>query len=188
MYSGHVQLRFSLTGNYLQGAEVAIGGWTVSFLIASRGGDPAEVGYVASGFWAGITIGRFVLSPICHRFGEKKSVYFFIAGSITFQILVWTVPNIISNAVFVSLVGLLIGPIYPCTMTIVTRLIDSHLLVSSLSLVSAVGSSGGAIAPFTTGLLASRFGAWVLHPVTVGLFVAMEGIWWVLPSARKRTE
>lgn len=105
-----------------------------------------------------------------------------------FQILVWKVPNIVSNAVFVSLVGLLIGPIYPCTMTILTRLIDSHLLISSISLVSAVGSSGGAIAPFTTGLLASRFGAWVLHPVSVGLFVAMEGIWWILPSARKRTE
>lgn len=73
-------------------------------------------------------------------------------------------------------------------MTMATRLIDSHLLVSSLSIISAVGSSGGAVAPFTTGLLASRFGAWVLHPVSVGLFVAMEGIWWLLPNVRKRTE
>lgn len=157
-------------------------------MIASRNGDPAEVGYVASGFWAGITIGRFALSPACHRFGEKRSVYCLILGSIIFQILVWTVPNIISNAVFVSMVGVLLGPLYPCTMTIATRLIDSHLLVSSLSIISAIGSSGGAIAPFTTGLLASRFGAWVLHPVSIGLFVVMEGIWWGLPSTRKRTE
>ncbi|KAI5842991.1 major facilitator superfamily domain-containing protein [Morchella snyderi] len=171
-----------------QGAEVAIGGWTVSFLIASRNGDPGEVGYVVSGFWAGITLGRFALSPVCHRFGEKRSVYCLILGSALFQVLVWTVPSIISNAVFVIIVGILLGPIYPCTMTIATRLIDNHLLVSSLSLISAIGSSGGAVAPFTTGLLASRFGAWVLHPVSIGLFVVMEGIWWTLPTVRKRSE
>ena len=34
-----------------QGAEVAISGWFISFLINYRGGDPARVGYVTAGFW-----------------------------------------------------------------------------------------------------------------------------------------
>lgn len=34
-----------------QGAEVSISGWFISFLIAYRGGDPAQVGYVTAGFW-----------------------------------------------------------------------------------------------------------------------------------------
>ncbi|KAI9787145.1 MAG: Glycerophosphocholine phosphodiesterase [Geoglossum umbratile] len=50
-----------------QGAEVSISGWITSFLISYRDGKPAEVGYVTAGFWAGITIGRFVLTHPAHR-------------------------------------------------------------------------------------------------------------------------
>jgi fucose permease len=42
-----------------QGSEVAISGWVISFLVQFRHGDPSKVGYVTSGFWAGITLGRF---------------------------------------------------------------------------------------------------------------------------------
>ena len=41
-----------------QGAEVAISGWVISFLVQFRHGDPSKVGYVTSGFWAGITLGK----------------------------------------------------------------------------------------------------------------------------------
>lgn len=41
-----------------QGAEVAISGWIISFLVQFRHGDPTKVGYVTSGFWAGITLGK----------------------------------------------------------------------------------------------------------------------------------
>lgn len=45
-----------------QGAEVAISGWVISFLVQFRHGDPSKVGYVTSGFWAGITLGRLLCS------------------------------------------------------------------------------------------------------------------------------
>lgn len=47
-----------------QGAEVAISGWIISFLVQFRHGDPTKVGYVTSGFWAGITIGLFLVQLI----------------------------------------------------------------------------------------------------------------------------
>jgi fucose permease len=34
-----------------QGAEVAISGWIISYLINYRDGDPVKVGYVTAGFW-----------------------------------------------------------------------------------------------------------------------------------------
>jgi fucose permease len=42
-----------------QGAEVAISGWVISFLVQFRHGDPSKVGYVTSGFWAGINLGLY---------------------------------------------------------------------------------------------------------------------------------
>lgn len=34
-----------------QGAEVAVSGWIISYLINYRDGDPGKVGYVTAGFW-----------------------------------------------------------------------------------------------------------------------------------------
>jgi fucose permease len=41
-----------------QGAEVAISGWVIAFLVQFRHGDPSKVGYVTAGFWTGITLGK----------------------------------------------------------------------------------------------------------------------------------
>ncbi|KAH0541277.1 hypothetical protein FGG08_004201 [Glutinoglossum americanum] len=171
-----------------QGAEVSISGWIISFLISYRAGNPAEVGYVTAGFWAGITIGRFVLTHPAHRVGERLFVVLVVIGAIIFELLVWLVPNVIGDAVAVSLVGLLLGPIYPCAMHVFSRLLPRRIQVTSLSFISATGSSGGAIAPFTTGIMAQAVGTFVLHPVCIALFVAMEGCWFLLPKVSKRKE
>jgi len=171
-----------------QGAEVSISGWVISFLITYRDGDPSHVGYVSSGFWAGITVGRFLLSGPAHKIGEKVFVYGVVVGAAIFELLVWLVPNVIGDAVAVSIVGLLLGPVYPCATVIFSRLIGRKEQVSGLSVISAFGSSGGAISPFTTGILAQAVGTFVLHPIAIGSFAVMLVAWFLMPTVRKRTE
>jgi fucose permease len=171
-----------------QGAEVAISGWIISFLIQFRHGDPSKVGFVTSGFWTGITLGRFTLSFLAHRIGERPSVFLFTAGALILELLVWFVPSIPGDSVAIAFSGLLLGPIYPCAVHIFQRLIPRNMQISSLSLIASVGSSGGAVAPFMTGVLAQRVGTFVLHPICIGLFVAMAGMWWALPEPEKRDE
>ncbi|CAM1511727.1 Fc.00g092400.m01.CDS01 [Cosmosporella sp. VM-42] len=171
-----------------QGAEVSISGWVISFLINARGGDPSSVGYVSSGFWAGITLGRFFLSGPAQRIGEKLFVYCLVGGALAFQILVWWVPNIVGNAVAVSIVGLLLGPIYPCAAAVFLRALPRREAISGMGTISACGSLGGAVAPFITGLLAQVVGTFVLHPIVIFCFVVMVFCWYHIPSQRKRTE
>lgn len=138
-----------------QGAEVSESGWFISFLISERHGNPARVGYVTSGFWAGITVGRFVLTHIAHRVGEKRFVFALTVGTIGFQLLAWFVPNIIGDAVSVAIVGLLLGPVYPCAATVFTRLLPANIQIFAIGFISSAGSSGGAVVPFITGLVSS---------------------------------
>ncbi|PTD01390.1 hypothetical protein HYE67_006124 [Fusarium culmorum] len=171
-----------------QGAEVSISGWVISFLIEDRDGDPSSVGYVTAGFWAGITIGRFLLSAPAQRIGEKKLVYFLTIGALAFELLVWFVPNIVGNAIAVSIVGLFLGPIYPCAAAVFLRGMSRRESLSGIGTISACGSAGGAVAPFITGLLAQAVGTFVLHPIAIFLFVVMLVCWYFLPTEDKRTE
>ncbi|KAF1814143.1 MFS general substrate transporter [Eremomyces bilateralis CBS 781.70] len=171
-----------------QGAEVAISGWVISFLLDYRDGTPSSVGYVTAGFWGGITVGRFFVTPLLKRLGESKSVYLLGILSIVFQVLTWQIPSLISSAVSVSILGVLLGPIYPCATTIFARMLDHRLQTAALGFISSAGSSGGAIGPFLIGGLAGWKGVWVMHPVCIGLFGLMLGSFYGLPRTRKRTE
>ncbi|KIW01916.1 uncharacterized protein PV09_06757 [Verruconis gallopava] len=171
-----------------QGAEVSISGWVISFLINYRHGNPSSVGYVTAGFWGGITVGRFAFSHAIGRLGEKRSLFVLAIGAIVFELVVWLVPNVVGDAVAVSIVGLLLGPIAPSSTVLFLRLLPSNIQTSSVSFVSSAGSSGGAIAPFMTGLVAQAAGTWVLHPICIGLFAVMLGCWAFLPKKMKRDE
>jgi len=81
-----------------------------------------------------------------------------------------------------------LGPIFPCATVLFSRTIGRKDHVSSLSVISAFGSSGGAVAPLATGILAQASGAFVLHPIVIGLFAVMLVCWYCLPNIRKRTE
>jgi len=170
-----------------QGAEVSESGWIITYLI-NQGGDPAKVGYVTAGFWAGITLGRFTLTHFATRIGEKRFVAGLTIGVIIFQILTWQIPNVVGGAVAVSILGFLLGPAYPCAMTVFARLLPGNVQMSAIAFITVGGSSGGAVVPFTTGILAQAVGAFVLHPVCIGFYVLMMVCWVGLPKVRKRTE
>ncbi|KAK0982152.1 hypothetical protein LTS01_011451 [Friedmanniomyces endolithicus] len=169
-----------------QGAEVSESGWFISYLLEYRNGSPAKVGYVTSGFWAGITVGRFTLTHLAHRVGEKRFVYAMGAGVILFQILSWQIPDVIGDSVAVAILGLLLGPVYPCAATVFTKLLPGNLQTMAIGFISSAGSSGGAVVPFLTGLIAQASGTWVLHPICIGFYVIMLGSWAALPKIAKK--
>ena len=171
-----------------QGAEVYISGWVISFLIETRDGAPASVGYVTSGFWGGITLGRFLLAAPAQKIGEKRFVFGLVVGALAMQLLVWFVPNVIGNAVAVSIVGFLLGPVYPCAITVFLRGMSRSEALSGMGTISAFGSMGGAVAPFFTGLIAQAVDPWVLHPIVIALFVGMLMCWYAIPAQSKRRE
>src|SRR6185369_3526051 len=59
-----------IAGTYLLiyvGAEVSIGNWGPSLLAEDRGQNVLIAGLAVSGYWLGLTVGRFTLSPLATR-------------------------------------------------------------------------------------------------------------------------
>lgn len=92
------------------------------------------------------------------------------------EITVWVVPSLIENAIAVSVVGLLMGPIYPVLMNQSTGILPKWLLTGCLGYIGGVGQAGSAVLPFITGLISSRFGIASLQP----LYVLPASVWCVV--------
>ena len=83
--------------------------------------------------------------------------------------------------VAVAILGLLLGPVYPCAATIFAKVLPSSVQVFAVGFISSAGSSGGAAVPFLTGLIAQSAGTFVLHPICLAMYAVMLTSWACLP-------
>ncbi|ETS81356.1 hypothetical protein PFICI_06358 [Pestalotiopsis fici W106-1] len=168
------------------GIEVALGGWIVVFMIQVRHGSEVASGMTATGFWLGITVGRFVLGFITPKIGEKLAISIYLLLIMGLELLFWLVPQLIVSAVAVGLQGFFLGPLFPATIVIMSRLLPRHLHVGAIGFAAAFGSSGAAILPFAVGAIAQAKGVQVLQPIILALLVVILGLWLGLPRIVKR--
>ena len=55
------------------------------------------------------------------------------------ELIVWLVPSLIGNGVAVSIVGMLLGPIYPIVMNESSRILPRWLLTRSIGWIAGFG-------------------------------------------------
>ena len=176
---------------FYQGAEVSLAGWIVTYLLDYRHSNEKTTGYVASGLWAGLTIGRLLLTRPIHKYiGLKRGVIVISILSIILVGLTWGIALFILEAVLVSLAGVFIGPNYPLLVTFSAQkgLIPRKIQLVSLTIMTAFGSSGGALFPFIVGLLSEKVGTFVVLPVFIALYTSMTILWLMLPNLERRNE
>ncbi|EJU05957.1 MFS general substrate transporter [Dacryopinax primogenitus] len=169
------------------GLEVSIGGWIVTYLVQIRGAGPSA-GYVRSGFWGGLAMGRLLLIWVNEKLGVKRVIFLYLGLAFALEFVVWFVPNAIGDAVAVSVIGLLLGPFYPWVVGTGQRLFPAWLLTGCIGWIASFGQAGSAVFPFLTGALAQKYGIQVLQPVLVAMIVAEAAIWSVIPLGERRTD
>ncbi|KAM5540128.1 hypothetical protein V8D89_006268 [Ganoderma adspersum] len=169
------------------GVEVTVGGWIVTYIIQLRGGGPSS-GYISSGFFGGLALGRIGLLWVNQKVGERRAIFLYAIVAIGLELVVWLVPSLIGGAVAVSFVGLLLGPIYPIVMNHAARILPPRLLTASIGWMAGFGQTGSAILPFVTGAIASKTGIASLQPVLVSMMGFMVFLWALVPNAPRRKE
>ncbi|KAF8710294.1 hypothetical protein RHS03_01867, partial [Rhizoctonia solani] len=167
------------------GSETTTGGWIVSFLLKERNADPDTVGYVASGFWGGLAVGRLLLGQMSPYIGlkrEKHLVHIYIGVALLMTVLVWKVPSFVGNAFCTAIVGFVLGPIFPTSLSLATKLLPTEIHMTALATMSSFASIGSALYPFVTGVLANAKGVAVLQPMMLGILSVMAGLWCFFPT------
>ncbi|CZR69988.1 related to tetracycline resistance proteins [Phialocephala subalpina] len=166
------------------GAEISLGGWIVTFMTNVRHANAFASSASATGFWAGMTVGRLGLSFLTSRLGEYKSVILYLSCAAILELIFWLVPNLIVSAVAVALMGVFMGPMFPTAIVLVAKLLPKSLHVGTIGFATAFGGSGGAFFPFIVGAIAQARGVKTLQPVILALIVGISVLWVFLPGAR----
>ncbi|KAL4261491.1 Major Facilitator Superfamily Transporter [Pleurotus pulmonarius] len=167
--------------------KVTLGGWIVTFIINERDGGPSA-GYISSGFFGGLTLGRVGLLWFNKLVGERRVLFVYGILAIVLEITIWVVPSIIQNAVAVSFIGVLLGPMFPIIINYASHIFPRWLLTACVGWITGIGMAGSAALPFITGLLASRYGIGSLQPLMVSMMCTMVGVWALVPSVQRRVD
>lgn len=162
------------------GLEIGFGDWGVAFLEQDRGQEVVAAGWTVSGYWAGLTLGRFVLNALAERVGIGMAglTAGCIGGVVAGIALVWATASPSLTAAGLVAVGFFLGPIFPTMIAAVPRLVPEPLVATAIGILIATSIVGSAVFPWLIGALADRSGMWVLLPVTLALAGLLAVAWW----------
>ncbi len=167
------------------GTEVSLGSWSYSLLTETRGQSPFLAGWMISGYWLGLTVGRVVLGHLAERIGAQRLVLWCLVGVLAAALLFWPAPNGAIDALALWLAGFSLGPIFPSTIAVVGRLLPLRFQPTAIGFLSSLGSMGGAAFPWVAGIFAQRFGLWSLLPLVSTLTLAMIVLWLALQRSAR---
>ncbi|TFK82925.1 MFS general substrate transporter [Polyporus arcularius HHB13444] len=177
----HLMALFAFT--YV-GHEVTVGSWIVTYIINERNGGPNS-GYISSGFFGGLMLGRVALLWFSKLVGERRVVFIYILAVVSLELVVWLVPNLYAGAISVCFVGFFLGPIYPILMNYCGRVLPPELISGAIGWIACWGAAGAAVFPFITGAIASKAGIVSLLPVLVSMMGLLFTIWLCVPGGRR---
>ena len=129
---------FLAVGLFYAGTETSIGTWQSTQLVSS-GWSPPVATIAASGFWAGMALGRFVLPRLTHRIPPSTALPLHLAAAVGMLALA-AVPHLALLAY--PLAGLCLAPVLPTLMAWLSRIAQvPQRATSALVLCSMLGNA-----------------------------------------------
>jgi fucose permease len=161
------------------GLELSVGNWGFSYLVQARGLPGTLAGYSVSGYWLGLTLGRFLISPIAIKIGvtTARMMYACLAGITVAATLAWLAPDAALATAALMLLGFFLGPVFPTTMAIAPQLTRARLAPTAIGVMNAGSMVGGAVLPWLAGVITQATGMWTLLPFGLVLALLQFAVW-----------
>ncbi|KAF1911692.1 major facilitator superfamily domain-containing protein [Ampelomyces quisqualis] len=169
------------------GTETAVSGWVVSFMLRNRNATPYLASLCSSGFWIGMAVGRLVLGFFTERIGVRRAVVLYFLCAIGLEILFAALSFPLSSIILMTMLGSIMGPLFPSGVVVLTRLLPGELHIATVSFVSSLGQVGGAFLPFAIGAVVQSLGIGVFQYAILAQTVLALVVWVVFARVRPRT-
>lgn len=164
------------------GLEISVGNWGFSYLVGERARSALAAGNAVSGFWLGLTLGRFVISPVAERRRwsvGRTTTACLVAVTVT-AAAVWAVPAAPMAVAGFGVLGFFLGPLFPTTMAVMPLVTEARYVPAAIGLLNGVSVLGGSGLPWLAGALMQGVGLWTLLPWVAALAALQLVLWWRL--------
>jgi len=168
---------FAFFSLFYAGAEISLGDWGYSFLTQYRSEGTVISGWLMSGYWFGLTMGRVIIAPLTHQLGSKKIINLCLVGVIAGVFILNLMTFSLTHAFGLLLTGFCLGPVMPTALAFLTNVIPPHLLTGSISFIASLGSFGKAFFPWIAGNMADQAGLEMFLPYIILLTLVMIIFW-----------
>lgn len=161
------------------GLEMSVGSWGVNYLVEHHDLDAGLAGGSVSGYWLGLTVGRFVISPTAARlrWTVSRMTAVCLVGVIACGALVSVTPFGFGATAGFALLGFFLGPLFPTAVAVVPELTSPRLVPAAVGLMNAVSVIGGSALPWLAGTVGDSAGIWTLLPFATVLGVLQLALW-----------
>jgi fucose permease len=160
------------------GLEISIGTWAFSYLTTDRALSDLLAGNLISGYWLGLTLGRFLIAPIADRlrWDQLRTMLACLLGVAAAALFVWIGPAPVAAAALL-LAGFFLGPMFPMVMAAAPRLTEARRVGTAIGVLNGFSVVGGAALPWFAGWMSQQTGLWTLWPYAIVLAVAQVVMW-----------
>lgn len=162
---------------FYTGAEISLGNWSYSFLTEYRNESNLLAGWLISGYWLGLTLGRVFIAPLTNKIGNKMLIHLCLAGVISGVLVLIFMAFSLTSAFGLLLTGFCLGPILPTALAFLTNLLPSYLFTGAISFIASLGSLGKAVFPWIAGNISEKLGLSMFLPYIISLIIIMVGFW-----------
>ncbi|TKW58925.1 Bypass of stop codon protein 6 [Colletotrichum tanaceti] len=159
------------------GTESTVSGWVVAFMLRVRNADTYASSICSSGFWAGMAVGRVALGVVTDKLGARRAVVLYLVLAPVFVVLFMLVRVLWVSVLSMSLIGFLMGPLFPSCIVQLVQFLPKELHISAVSFVASIGQIGGAVLPYLLGAITQVIGLWVFPYMLLAQFSAMLLLW-----------
>lgn len=164
------------------GLEIGVGNWGFSYLVEGRDVPPSVASWTISAYWLGLTVGRFVISPVTTRLGLTKMGLGYVC---MVGVVVATLVSIVAPLGGLVTLGFFLGPIFPTAISVAPELIEERLVPTAIGVMNGGSVIGGSALPWLAGAIGQGVGVWTLLPFTLVLGLLQWLVWWGM-AARVR--
>jgi fucose permease len=166
--------------------ELSVGSWGYTYLVEHTGQSARLASAGVSGFWLGLTAGRFVIGPLAERLRWSAAAMSerCLIGVLASGVLVWLAPGPAATGALV-LLGFFLGPLFPTAMAIAPQLTSPERAAAAVGLMNGLSVIGGAGGPWLAGALVHGAGVGALAPYLLVL-AGVQLVVWRAATARVR--
>jgi fucose permease len=160
------------------GMEIAVGGWTSTFVKEELSVGPQRALIVLSFYWLGMMLARLALGTFLRAAPPVKTMYTCIATGLVGALLLLLTSNVIVATLGVFMLGVGFAATFPTVLGFVGERY-AQLSGTAFSLVIAIALLGGMFFPWLTGILGGQYGmrgSFVIFPVALVTLALLLGI------------